>query len=165
MSRQTWPEGHGENFCFAAFTAGLCFLRLSQPPLLCEAISHHCDEGACSKLWLILVRSGEWSGTAKSSKNYNFSSSSPRFGPNSPRVPPKIGKFIACQLVIHPSWQKKSQPPAPPVTGPESGVTKEIPRRGNRRTGKASALIDKRDPWKWFENQWVSLGLCSTPGM
>ena len=27
----------------------------------------------------------------------------------------------------------------PPVTGPESGVTNEIPRRGKSRTGKASA--------------------------
>lgn len=64
----------GENFCLPPdFTAGLRFLRLSQPPLLCEAISHHCDEGACRKLWLIFVGSGEWSGSEKNPlKNYNF---------------------------------------------------------------------------------------------
>lgn len=93
-SRQTWPERHGENFCFDGFTAGFCFLRLSQPPLLCEAISHHCDEGACRKLCLILVRSGEWSGSANSSKNYNFISSSPLFGLIFPDFHP-VRKFVA----------------------------------------------------------------------
>ena len=100
-SRQTWPERHGENFCFDGFTAGFCFLRLSQPPLLCEAISHHCDEGACRKLWLIFVRSGEWSGSAKSSKNYNFNSSSPIFGLIFPKFHP-VRKFVALPT-CHPS--------------------------------------------------------------